>query len=293
MQQQFKGTGVAVVTPFNTNGEIDFPALGNIIEHLIDGGIDYLVALGTTGESVTLSVEEQILVIHYFIDKLQNRLPLVIGAGGNNTAKILDFISKISSQNFQALLSVAPYYNRPSQNAIYAHYEAIAKSTDKPIILYNVPSRTASNIEAETTVLLANDFKNVIAIKEASGDLNQISKIIANKPENFTVISGDDSLILPIISVGGEGLISVAANAFPKQFSAIVKHALEDNWKAARQTFYQMHPSIQLMFTEGNPTGIKTYLTELGLCKNELRLPLIKASETLSSQIKHSLKQLV
>lgn len=293
MQQQFSGTGVAVVTPFDQNGEIDFPALGNIIEHLIEGGVDYLVALGTTGESVTLSQEEQILVIHYFIDKLQNRLPLVIGAGGNNTSKVIQFIAKISGLNYQGILSVSPYYNRPSQNAIYSHYKVIAESTDKPIILYNVPTRTGSNIEAETTVLLANDFENIVAIKEASGDLHQISNVIANKPSNFTLVSGDDSLILPIIGVGGEGLISVAANAFPSEFVSIVNSAIDNNWDVARKSFYQMHNNIKLMFAEGNPTGVKAYLNELGLCQNELRLPLIKASESLTSQIKHSLKQTV
>jgi len=292
MQQQFKGTGVAVVTPFDTNGDIDFPALGNIIEHLILGEVDYLVALGTTGESVTLSNEEQILIIRYFIDKLQNRLPLIIGAGGNDTKKVIKFIAEINALNYQGILSVSPYYNKPSQNAIYAHYKAIAESTDKAIILYNVPSRTGSNIEVETTVLLANDFSNIVAIKEASGDLQQITNIIANKPNNFLVLSGDDSIVLPIIAIGGKGLISVAANAFPNEFSSIVNKALNNNWNGARSIFYKMHNSIELLFSEGNPTGIKAYLNELGLCENELRLPLIKASETLLNQIKHNLKQL-
>lgn len=281
----FKGFGTAVVTPFNENFEVDYAALKKIIHHLINGGVDYLVALGTTAEIPTLSRSEKLKIIECFEREINERIPLVIGIGGNNTNSVIENIKAYQKKSYDAILSVSPYYNRPSQQALFHHYKAIATATDKPIILYNVPTRTGSNIEAATTIKLAKTFKNIIAIKEASANLNQVIQIIANKPKDFLIISGDDALTIPIIAVGGNGLISVAGNAFPADWAAIVKQALNHNFEAANKIFYKHLNILEGIYREGNPTGVKCVMHQMGLCENVLRLPLIKSSEKLTGDL--------
>lgn len=289
MPKQYKGTGVAVITPFKKDGSIDIPALENIIQHLIEGGVNYLVALGTTGESVTLSKKEMLQVIETFIKVNANRVPLVVGAGGNNTSKVIQFINETESLNIDAWLSVAPYYNKPSQEGIYRHYVAIANATEKDIILYNVPPRTSSNIEAGTVLRLANDFENIIGIKEASGDLSQCASIIQDADEDFFVISGDDALALPLLSLGGDGLISVIGNAFPIEVSDMIQLGLDNDVQSASIIYYQLLPFIELIFREGNPTGIKALMSVQEKIQNEIRLPLVKASADLMEELKEEL----
>lgn len=281
----FKGFGIAVITPFSQNFEVDYVALKKIIHYLIDGGADYLVALGTTAEVPTLSLNEQLKIIECFINEIDKKIPLIIGIGGNNTKAVIDHIKAFQNFTYDAILSVSPYYNRPSQQAIFHHFEAIANNTNKAIILYNVPARTGGNIEATTTIRLANKFNNIIGIKEASGDLNQIVQIIGNKPPNFLVISGDDALAIPTAAVGGNGLISVVGNAFPKDWAELVKQALSHNFEAANQQLYKYLNMLEGVYREGNPTGIKYVMNQLGLCENVLRLPLIKASKELQEDL--------
>ncbi|RMG20411.1 MAG: 4-hydroxy-tetrahydrodipicolinate synthase [Bacteroidetes bacterium] len=290
---QFAGTGVAVVTPFTETGAVDYSALARIIEHLIAGKVEYLVVLGTTGESVTLTPAEQQRVIATFFDINAGRLPIVIGVGGNNTASICNKLEEIS-KSFQpaGILSVSPYYNKPNQEGIYQHYRSIASHTDLPIILYNVPGRTASNITAQTTIRLARDFSNIVAIKEASGDLVQCMEIVKGRPRGFQLISGDDILTLPMMSIGGQGVISVLANAFPLHISEMVRNALAGNWQESNSQHYRMLRLMQLAFLEGNPTGIKAMMQAQGLCTPDVRLPLVQASAQLQSTIAKELAQL-
>jgi 4-hydroxy-tetrahydrodipicolinate synthase len=276
------GTGVAIVTPFHKYGTVDFSAMKNIVEHVILGGVDYIVALGTTGESVTLSKDEKNAVVDFVIETVDNRVPIVVGIGGNNTQEIIKNITTMPLEGIEAILSVSPYYNKPQQKGIYFHYKAIAIASPKPIILYNVPGRTSSNITPETTLKLANDFKNIIGIKEASGDLVQCMEIIKNKPKGFLVISGDDALTLPFLSIGGDGVISVIANAFPKDFSEMVKLALKSNCKNASEIHYKLIDIISAIFADGNPAGIKAALDIMGLCSNNLRLPLVKVNKSVN-----------
>lgn len=289
MQHTFQGLGVAVITPFKKDGSLDQAALIKIIHHLIEGGVDYLVALGTTGESATLSNKEKRIVIDIFLEETADKTPLVIGIGGNHTANIIDQIKAIEDLPFQGILSVSPYYNRPSQQAIIQHYEHIADSTAKPIILYNVPGRTACNMEASTTLHLSHHNKNIVAIKEASGNLSQMMDIVKDKPHDFALISGDDFLALPVMSVGGAGLISVAANAFPAAYKKIISETLRGNFKSVEALFYDQLPVLKSMFAEGNPTGLKYVMHQLGLCENELRMPLIAASVDLGRLIDEQL----
>ena len=286
----FTGTGVAVVTPFDVNLKPDLEALKTIINHLIAGKVEYLVALGTTGESVTLSDQETYQVLETFFETVGDRVPIVTGAGGNNTAKVIEAIAKIE-KHFQpaGILSVSPYYNKPTQQGIYAHFHAVAASTDCPIIIYNVPGRTASNIDASTTLSLAHDHPNIVAIKEASGNLEQGMNIIAAKPSHFQVLSGDDVLGLPQIAVGYEGVISVAANAFPQLYSEIVRSALNGYFAKANSYHYRLLKVMQLHFSEGNPAGVKAAMELLGLCHRRVRLPLVQASEALVADIKKEL----
>jgi len=285
MQHTFEGLGVAVITPFKKDGFIDESALKKIIHHLIAGRVDYVVALGTTGESVTLSNSEKQLIIQIFIEETEGKIPLVIGVGGNNTTAVIQQIEAIENLPYNGILSVSPYYNKPTQHAIIEHYETIAQSTSKPVILYNVPSRTASNLTAKTTLYLAHQCKNIVAIKEASGNLQQMMDIVIEKPNDFALISGDDALTLPVMSIGGIGLISVAGNAFPQDYQQIVHACLKGNFKAAESMFYKQLLVLKSMFAEGNPTGIKYVMHQLGLCENKLRLPLISASEQLAELI--------
>lgn len=289
-QKKLTGTGVAIVTPFRTDGSIDFKSLGKLVEHVIKGGVNYIVALGTTGESVTLSKDEKKAVLSFVTDTVSGRIPVVVGIGGNNTQEILDTISQNDHSGVDAILSVSPYYNKPSQQGLYMHFKSIAETSPLPVILYNVPGRTGSNMTAETTVKLARDFKNIIAVKEASGNLSQVMSIVKNKPKNFLVISGDDALTLPILSLGGSGVISVIANACPKTFSEMVSHALQGNYVKAASLHYKLFDLMNALFEEGNPSGVKAALEILKVTQNNLRLPLVRVSETLHKKIEGLLK---
>lgn len=287
---QLRGTGVALVTPFITNGSIDEDALTKLINHIIEGGAEYLVVLGTTAENATLTYPEKQKVTTHIVKETKNRVPLVLGIGGNDTDKAIKTISKTDLSAFAAILSVSPYYNKPSQEGIYQHYKAIAQSTIKPIILYNVPSRTASNITAETTLRLAHDFRNIIGIKEASGNIEQCMTIIAHKPNPFLVISGDDNLTLPLIACGGDGVISVVANAFPKSFSNMVRAALEGDFDTARTLHYKTFEITKQLFADGNPGGVKIALEILKICGSDVRLPLVKPSIEVQNTLKNLIK---
>ena len=292
MNSKFKGTGVAVVTPFHKDGSIDFNSLGKLLEYLIGNGVNYIVALGTTGESVTLTKDEKVAILNYVVDTVEKRVPVVLGLGGNNTQDIIYCLKHYDLDGVDAILSVSPYYNKPTQEGIYQHYKMIGNSSPLPIILYNVPGRTASNISAETTLRLANDIKNIIGIKEASGNIEQCMKIIKNKPRDFLVISGDDALTLPIIACGADGVISVVANAFPKLFSQMVNFALEGNVKAAQKNHYKLLEFIENLFVEGNPGGIKAALKILKITQDTMRLPLVNVGEITFNKLKKNIESL-
>lgn len=287
----FNGTGVALVTPFTTDNSVDYPALGKIVDATIAGGVDFLVALGTTGETPTLSKEEKKAVLEFILDHTAKRVPVVVGIGDYSTQAMLDTLQAYPMDRVDGILSVAPYYNKPSQEGIYRHFKALAEATDKPIILYNVPGRTVTNILPDTVVRLAQDFKNIVAIKEASGNIPQCMELVQKAPESFSVLSGDDNLILAQAAIGMKGVISVAANCYAKDFCAMVKHALHNEMDAARSLHYKLLQPINLLFAEGNPTGVKYALHLQGLCENVLRLPLIPASTELEKQIKASMPQ--
>lgn len=284
-QHKFSGTGVAIITPFKKDLSIDFEGLEKQIEHLIANGINYLVVLGTTGESVTQTEDEKKQLVTFIKEKVSNRIPIVLGVGGNNTQAVVDQIKKTDFDQIDAILSVAPYYNKPSQEGLYQHFKAIAKACPVDVILYNVPGRTGSNIKAETTLRLAHDFKNIVAVKEASGDFSQAMYIIKDKPEHFIVVSGEDALTLPLMAVGVSGVISVVANAFPKEFSSMVQFALNNNFKEAEKIHYRLLEFIDYLFIEGNPAGIKAALEILGIIENNLRLPLVKVSDKTYEKI--------
>jgi 4-hydroxy-tetrahydrodipicolinate synthase len=283
---KFKGTGVAIVTPFNKDSSIDYKSLGKLVDFIIKGGVEYIVVLGTTGESVTLSKEEKQSIITHVIENVNKRVPIVLGLGGNNTQEIVNSLKKTADfSHVDALLSVSPYYNKPNQRGIYQHYKAISEVSPLPIILYNVPGRTASNLTAETTLKLANDFKNIIAIKEASGNLEQCMKIIKNKPKDFSVISGDDMLTLPMIAAGADGVISVVANAFPKDFSEMTRQILAGNVKEAQELHYKLTDIIEQLFADGNPAGIKAVLEMMKICTANVRLPLVKINKATQNAL--------
>jgi 4-hydroxy-tetrahydrodipicolinate synthase len=283
--QKLKGTGVALVTPFLKSGAIDFTGLTNLVNHVTNGKVEYLVVLGTTGEAITLDKDEKKQVLHCVLAANKKKLPIVLGVGGSNTQDILSQLTAENLKGVDAILSVTPYYNKPNQNGLYAHYKAIAAKSPLPIILYNVPARTGINMTAETQLRLANDFKNIVATKEASGNVEQIMSIIQNKPTDFIVISGDDPMTLPLIACGAEGLISVVANAYPKQMSELVRLAMKHKIAAAQKPHYQLLDITKLMFAEGNPAGVKEVLQNLGVCSNYVRLPLVTASKELSKKI--------
>jgi 4-hydroxy-tetrahydrodipicolinate synthase len=282
---KFKGTGVAIVTPFGKDGSIDFKSLEKLVNFIIKGGVEYIVVMGTTGESVTLSKEEKQSVVEHVIEIVDKRVPIVLGLGGNNTQELLNSLKKESFANIDALLSVSPYYNKPNQRGIYQHYKAMAEVSPLPIILYNVPGRTSSNITADTTLKLAEEFKNIIGIKEASGNMEQCMKIIKYKPKDFLLISGDDALTLPIIACGGEGVISVAANAFPKDFSEMTRQILAGNVKEAQKLHYKLTDIIEQLFADGNPAGIKAALEIMNICQSNLRLPLVKVNKATQNAL--------
>jgi 4-hydroxy-tetrahydrodipicolinate synthase len=283
--KKFIGTGVALVTPFKKDFSVDTEALARIVNHVIDGGVEYLVVLGTTAESATLTNEEKELVIETIVKANNNRLPLVLGVGGNNTAKVVEELKTRDFSNFDAILSVSPYYNKPTQEGIYQHFKAIAEVSPLPIILYNVPGRTASNMLPSTVVRLANDFENVIAIKEAAGDIVQAMKLIQTAPKDFLVISGDDMITLPMVLAGGAGVISVIGEGFPKEFSDMVRLGLNRKVDEAYKLHYLLADSIDMIFEQGNPAGIKEVFKSLGLSENTVRLPLVNVNEDLVNRI--------
>ena len=285
MREKFRGMGVAVVTPFNVSGEIDFSALQRILENLIKNGAGYLVVQGTTGESVTTSPDEKRAILDFTLEINNRRLPVVYGIGGYDTREILDTFQSFDFTGVDAILSVSPYYNKPTQEGLYQHYRKLNEYAPRPIILYNVPGRTARNMSAETTLRIANDCNNVIGIKEASGIFNQIMSIIQEKPKDFLVISGDDAIALPSVSVGSDGVISVVGNAFPKEFSEMIRLALNNDFTGAAKIHYQLLDIIQHLFVESNPSGIKEVLKYLGFCSNYTRLPIVPVTEDTSKKI--------
>jgi 4-hydroxy-tetrahydrodipicolinate synthase len=290
MHPKIYGTGVALVTPFKTDLSIDFDGLTRLINHCIDGEIDFLVVMGTTGESVTLSNDEKSQVLEHVKKINDSKLPIVLGIGGNNTSSVIESFSNYNLDGVDAILSVSPSYNKPTQEGIYQHFKAISEKSPLPIILYNVPGRTSSNMSSDTTLRLANDFDNIIAIK---GDMSQIMEIINRKPANFNVLSGDDAFSLPLITMGGKGVISVLAQGLPKEFSTMVSYVLDDNnLDQARDIHYKILDFVDPLFSEGNPAGIKKMLKLLKICDDNVRLPLVKASDSIENTIKEGLANL-
>lgn len=290
--KSFYGTGVALITPFKSDFSVDVDALSAVVTHCIEGGVEYLVVLGTTAESATLTDDEKQLVIDTVVSTNKGRLPLVLGVGGNNTAAVVAQLQTTDVSQFSAILSVSPYYNKPTQEGIYQHFKAVAEASPLPVILYNVPGRTASNMLPATVLRLARDFDTIIGIKEASGDIVQAMEIIREKPEDFLVISGDDMITLPMVLAGGAGVISVIGEGFPSQFSQMVRLGLQGKVKEAYTLHYKLAPAIDMIFEEGNPAGIKAVFNELGLAKPFVRLPLVVASQELTQKIKSFLNQL-
>ncbi|KQS53330.1 MAG: 4-hydroxy-tetrahydrodipicolinate synthase [Flavobacterium sp.] len=291
--QSLIGTGVALVTPFKKDFSVDVEALKRIVNYQIDNGIDYMVVLGTTGEPATMNKEEKELVIKTVKETNNGRLPLVLGVGGNNTAEVVEELKTRDFTGFTAVLSVSPYYNKPTQEGIYQHFKAIAEASPLPVILYNVPGRTGSNMLPSTVIRLANDFKNVVAIKEAAGDIVQAMKLIQGKPKDFLVISGDDMVTLPMVLAGGAGVISVIAEGFPKEFSKMVRLGLERKVDEAYELHYQIADSIDMIFEQGNPAGVKEIFKVLGLSENTVRLPLVNVNEDLAGRIEQFVKKTV
>ena len=285
MNNKFRGTGVAMVTPFHKQGTIDFTALERLIEYLISGGVNYLVVQGTTAEAATLNREEKNALAQFVVDIVSKRVPLVIGIGGNNTQEVINKIRTNSLEGYDAILSVTPYYNKPQQRGLYLHYKSIATVSPLPIIIYNVPSRTAVNMKPEITLQLASEFDNIIGIKEASGSIEQVMDIIRNKPKDFLVISGDDLLTLPLLGMGADGVISVVANAYPKLFSEMVALGLKGEMKKARDIHFKMTDFIRSVFADGNPSGIKASLEIKEIISNNLRLPLVKIEKSHYNQL--------
>ena len=290
--KKFKGTGVAVVTPFKNDLSIDFAAMGRIIEHLIAGGVNYIVLLGTTGEASTLNRDEKSALRAFAIETIGKRVPLVLGIGGNNTSDLVCYIRESDLSGIDAILSVAPYYNKPCQKGLFQHFRQIALASPVPVILYNVPSRTCSNILPETCLELAGACDNIIGIKEASGNYENIMKIIKNKPESFLVISGNDIDALAITALGGSGVISVLANAYPAEWSEMVQQALKYNFKTAREIQFRYLEMTGLLFAEGSPAGIKAVMSKMNLCQNNLRLPLLPVSRSMQARIVKAMEAL-
>lgn len=291
--QSLIGTGVALVTPFKKDFSVDTEALTRIVNYVIGGGVEYLVVLGTTAESATLNQEEKELVIQTIVAANNGRLPLVLGVGGNNTMKVVEELKTRDFSAFQAILSVSPYYNKPTQEGIYQHFKAVAEASPVPVLLYNVPGRTASNVLPATVIRLANDFKNIVGIKEAAGDIVQAMKLIQQKPKDFLVISGDDMVTLPMVLAGGAGVISVIGEGFPKEFSEMVRLGLQRKVDEAYQLHYLLADSIDMIFEQGNPAGIKAIFKALGLSEDTVRLPLVNVNEDLAKRINDFVKKIV
>jgi 4-hydroxy-tetrahydrodipicolinate synthase len=287
-----KGTGVALVTPFKKDGSVDFDSLQKLIDYVITEGVNYVVTLGTTGETPTLTREEKIEIVQFTYEKVSERVPVVVGIGGNDTRSVIKDLETYPLEKAIAVLSASPYYNKPSQEGIFQHYKEIAAASSKPILLYNVPGRTGSNITAETTIRLANEVDNIHGIKEASGNMNQCMQILRDKPQEFLVVSGDDNLALAQIACGMRGLISVAANCFAKDMSALVEAALQDDFTTARVLNNKLLMGYELLFAENNPAGVKAVLSEIGIIENYLRLPLVPLSPGIHNQIREYLPKL-
>ena len=285
MNSQFKGTGTAIVTPFHKEGNIDFKSMHRLIDYQIEQGVDYLVFLGTTGEAVTLSSDERRAVIEFAAEVVDGRIPLVVGIGGSNTRAIVESVRQTSFENIDAILAVSPYYNKPQSRGIVLHYKEIASVSPVPVIIYNVPGRTSSNIDADTTLRIAEEVPNVIGVKEASKDLEHCARIIKYRPEGFLVISGNDELTLPFMALGGDGVISVIANAFPGEFSSMVRFCLNEDFKNARDIHIRLFDLIQTIYADGSPSGIKALLSMKGLCRNVVRLPLYRINKALYNQM--------
>ncbi|MFZ4401512.1 MAG: 4-hydroxy-tetrahydrodipicolinate synthase [Bacteroidales bacterium] len=293
MKKALKGTGVAIVTPFHKHGTVDFTSLGKLIEHLILNGVNYIVALGTTGETATLSEKEKLAVTDFVVDTVAKRLPVVLGLGGNNTQRIIDQIKDFNFDGIDAVLSVAPYYNKPQPKGLFYHFKSIEAVLPIPMLIYNVPGRTGVNISAETTLKLAEEVSGIIGIKEASGNMMQCMQIIKDKPKDFLVISGEDALTMPLIAAGADGVISVVANAFPKEFSEMVQLSLSENTKKARELHYKLLNFTNAVFEDGSPAGIKAALEVLELCQNNLRLPLVKVNKQTYATIQNLVKEII
>lgn len=291
IQQKLRGTGVALVTPFNEKGEVNYNGLERLINHCIEGGVEYLVSLGTTGESVNLTKEEKLDVLNFTIEKNAGRVPVVAGFGGNSTHSLIKEMEQYHFKGVDAILSVSPYYNKPTQEGIYQHYKAVAAAAPRPVILYNVPGRTASNMAAATTLRLA-EVPNIIGMKEASGDFNQCMQVVKNKPKDFLVVSGDDNITLGLIAYGLDGVISVVGQAFPKIFTEMVRQSLNGDFEKARELHYKLNDITDMLFAEGNPAGVKCALELLGVCESHLRLPLVGVSDTLHSKMKSAIEKL-
>lgn len=289
---KLKGLGVALVTPFNSSKEIDFEALERMVEYLISGNVDYLVVLGTTGETPTLSNEERILVRHFVAEKVNRRIPLIVGMGSNCTASLVNELQSADLSGYSAILSVTPFYNKPSQEGLYRHYRAVIDASPLPVILYNVPGRTGINISSETTLRLAHESERIIGIKEASGNFKQIEEIIHGRPEGFSVISGDDSLTFPLMTLGAEGVISVVGNAFPVEFGRMVRLCLEGDYRSALPIHYRFNRLYEELFVDGNPAGVKSILHDMGLIENELRLPLVPTRLETGEELRRILADL-
>lgn len=287
-----RGVGVALITPFNTQRQIDFTALGKMVDHVLAGGVDYIVVLGTTGETPALTLSERISVRGFVADRVAGRVPLVLGMGSNCTDALVEEIKNTDFTGYSAILSVAPYYNKPSQEGLFLHFSAVAETSPLPVVLYNVPGRTGVNISAQTTLRLAKKYKSIIAIKEASGSFKQIEEIINNKPDGFKVISGDDALTYPLITLGAEGVISVVANAFPEEYGKMVRLCLEGKYNEALPIHYRFSKLYDELFVDGNPSGVKSLLHHMGLIENVLRLPLVPTRIETSEELKKLLAAL-
>ena len=285
------GVGAAMITPFKSNGECDMEALGRMLDYVIDGGTDYIVALGTTAETPTLSADEKRQILDFTREKVAGRKPIVVGAGGNNTAELIRQIQAMDLEGISAILSVTPYYNKPSQEGLYLHYKAVAEASPLPIILYNVPGRTGVNMTAETTCRLAADCPNIVAVKEASGKIDQIDQIIKNRPKDFLVLSGDDGMTVDVMRKGGDGVISVAVNAFPKRFSHVVYLAKQGLFDRAAEAYEPLHEAVCALFEQGNPTGVKAALSLMGHIENSLRLPLVPATDLLIKKLEKLIRE--
>ncbi len=286
------GMGVALITPFKADKSIDFDALARLIDYQISNSVDYIVALGTTAETPTLSADERRMVRDFVVERVAGRVPLVLGMGGNCTSAVIDEIRSVDLSGFCAILSVVPFYNKPSQEGIYQHFAAIAHASPLPLLLYNVPGRTGTNMSPETTLRLAADFDNIIGIKEASGNIQQMDEIIKNKPDDFMVISGDDGITYPLLMLGAVGVISVIGNAFPREFSRMVRLARRGDYCQALMIHHRFTELFKLLFKDGNPAGVKCALHEMGMIENELRLPLVPTRVTTYREIRDALRQL-